>query len=160
MTSNGCFPFFFNFYFYFILLYNIVLVLPYIDMNPPRVYMRSQTWTPLLPPSKQWFLKDSLQCGIWNQMSFLYSVTLKYISVSWILNGSFNHVWFCISLHWSFEKYCHWVIWILQMFTHFSMHVITTNLFLLIYTYWNFWVTGNKNIRQWQLIFPSTVTNS
>ena len=32
--------FFFNFYFYFILLYNTVLVLPYIDMNPPRVYMR------------------------------------------------------------------------------------------------------------------------
>ena len=27
---------FFNFYFYFILLYNTVLVLPYIDMNPPR----------------------------------------------------------------------------------------------------------------------------
>ena len=43
--------FFFNFYFYFILLYNTVLVLPYIDMNPPRVYMRSQTWTPHhLPP--------------------------------------------------------------------------------------------------------------
>ena len=28
--------FFLNFYFYFILLYNTVLVLPYIDMNPPR----------------------------------------------------------------------------------------------------------------------------
>ena len=27
---------FFYFYFYFILLYNTVLVLPYIDMNPPR----------------------------------------------------------------------------------------------------------------------------
>ena len=33
---------FFNFYFYFILLYNTVLVLPYIDMNPPRVNMSSQ----------------------------------------------------------------------------------------------------------------------
>ena len=43
--------FFLNFYFYFILLYNTVLVLPYIDMNPPRVYMQSQTWTPLPPPS-------------------------------------------------------------------------------------------------------------
>ena len=32
-----------NFYFYFILLYNTVLVLPYIDMNPPRVYMSSQS---------------------------------------------------------------------------------------------------------------------
>ena len=44
---------FFNFYFYFILLCNTVLVLPYIDMNPPWVYMRSQTWTPLLTPSAQ-----------------------------------------------------------------------------------------------------------
>ena len=35
--------FFFNFYFYFILLYNTVLVLPYIDMNPLWVYMHSQT---------------------------------------------------------------------------------------------------------------------
>ena len=39
-------PFFFIYF-----LYNTVLVLPYIDMNPPRVYMRSQTWTPLPPPS-------------------------------------------------------------------------------------------------------------
>ena len=40
-----CKTFFFllNSYFYFVLLYNTVLVLPYIDMNPPRVYMRSQT---------------------------------------------------------------------------------------------------------------------
>ena len=44
--------FFFNFYFYFILLYNTVLVLSYINMNPPQVYMSSQTWTPPphLPP--------------------------------------------------------------------------------------------------------------
>ena len=38
-------------FFYFILLYNTVLVLPYINMNPPRVYMSSQSWTPLPPPS-------------------------------------------------------------------------------------------------------------
>ena len=37
------FLFLFNFYFYFILLYNTVLVLPYIDMNPPQVYMSSQS---------------------------------------------------------------------------------------------------------------------
>ena len=41
----------FYFYFYFILLYNTVLVLPYIDMNQPRVYMSSQSWTPLPPPT-------------------------------------------------------------------------------------------------------------
>ena len=35
----------------FFLLYNIVLVLPCINMNPPRVYTCSQSWTPLLSPS-------------------------------------------------------------------------------------------------------------
>ena len=35
----------------FILLYNIVLVLPYIDLNPPWVYMCSPSWTPLPTPS-------------------------------------------------------------------------------------------------------------
>ena len=43
LKSLPLFKFFFNFYFYFILLYNTVLVLPYIDTNPSRVYMRSQT---------------------------------------------------------------------------------------------------------------------
>ena len=52
---------FINYYFYFILLYNTVLVLPYIDMNPPRVYMSSQTWTPLPPPSP-YHLSRSSQC--------------------------------------------------------------------------------------------------
>ena len=37
--------FFFKFYFYIILLYNTILVLPYIGMNQPRVYMSSQSWT-------------------------------------------------------------------------------------------------------------------
>ena len=43
--------FFFNFNFYFVLPCNTVLVLPYIDMNPPQVYMSSQSWTPLPPPT-------------------------------------------------------------------------------------------------------------
>ena len=33
------------------LLYNIVLVLPYINMHPPRVYTCSPSWTPLPRPS-------------------------------------------------------------------------------------------------------------
>ena len=53
--------FFFNFYFYFILLYNTVLVLPYTDMNPPRVYMSSQTRTPLPPPTP-YHLSGSSPC--------------------------------------------------------------------------------------------------
>ena len=35
--------FFFNFYFYFILLYNTVLVLPYIDMNTPSASKTPQS---------------------------------------------------------------------------------------------------------------------
>ena len=50
------------FLFYFIfLLYNTVLVLPYIDMNPPQVYMSSQPWT-LLPPPSPYHLSGSSQC--------------------------------------------------------------------------------------------------
>ena len=50
-----------NKFFSIILIYNTVLVLPYSDMNPPRVYMRSQTWTPLPPPSPQ-HLSGSSPC--------------------------------------------------------------------------------------------------
>ena len=55
------FYFFFNFYFYFIFLYNTVLVLPYIDMNPPQIYMSSQPWIPFPPPSP-YHLSGSSQC--------------------------------------------------------------------------------------------------
>ena len=49
------------FYLFFILLYNTVLVLPHINMNPPRVYTCSQSWTPLPPPSS-YHLSGSFQC--------------------------------------------------------------------------------------------------
>ena len=45
----------------FILLYNTVLLLPYIDMNQPRVYMSSQSWTPL-PPCTPYHLSGSSPC--------------------------------------------------------------------------------------------------
>ena len=53
--------YFFNFYFYFILLYSTVLVLPYVDMNLPRVYMSSKIWTPLPPPTP-YHLSGSSPC--------------------------------------------------------------------------------------------------
>ena len=53
--------FFLFFNFYFILLYNTVLVLPYIDMNQPWVYMSSQSWTPLPPPTP-YHLSGSSPC--------------------------------------------------------------------------------------------------
>ena len=47
--------------FFFILLYNIVLVLLYINMNPPQVYTCSPSWTPL-PPRSPYHPSGSSQC--------------------------------------------------------------------------------------------------
>ena len=58
-----CKPFisyFFKFYFIF-KLYNIVLVLPYIKMNPPQTYTCSPSWT-LLPPPSPYHPSGSSQC--------------------------------------------------------------------------------------------------
>ena len=52
--------FFFKFYFIF-KLYNIVLVLSNIEMNPPQVYLCSPSWT-LLPPSSPYPPSGSSQC--------------------------------------------------------------------------------------------------
>ena len=43
---------------FLILLYNTLSVLPYINMNPPRVYMSSQSWTPptSLPIPSLWVI--------------------------------------------------------------------------------------------------------
>ena len=52
----------FNFLLYFIFkLYNIVLVLPNIEMNPPQVYMCSPSWT-LLPSPSPYHPSGSSQC--------------------------------------------------------------------------------------------------
>ena len=56
--------FFFTFLnkFYFIFkLYNIVLVLPNIEMNTPQVYLCSPSWT-LLPPPSPYHPSGSSQC--------------------------------------------------------------------------------------------------
>ena len=55
---------FFHLFVFSINLFNwrlIVLVLPYIDMNPPWVYMRSPSWTPL-SPSSPYHPSGSSQC--------------------------------------------------------------------------------------------------
>ena len=43
-------PYSISFFFFPFLLYNIVLVLPYINMNPPWVYTCSPSWTPCTIP--------------------------------------------------------------------------------------------------------------
>ena len=63
--EDHCFTYDVNYicfiYFYFILLYNTVLVLPYIDMNLPWVYTSSQSWIPLRPPTP-YHLSGSSPC--------------------------------------------------------------------------------------------------
>ena len=59
-ASVGNPPFFIVFYFIF-KLYNIVLVLPNIEMNPPQVYMCSPAWT-LLPSPSPYHPSGSSQC--------------------------------------------------------------------------------------------------
>ena len=56
-------------FFYFILLYNTVLVLPYIDMNSPWVYTIARTWKkPRCPSADEWIRK------LW------YIYTMEYYS--------------------------------------------------------------------------------
>ena len=49
------------FFSFFFLLYNIILVLPYINMHLPQVYTCSQSWT-LLPPPSPSHPSGSSQC--------------------------------------------------------------------------------------------------
>ena len=61
MVARIIFFFHFTALFYFILLYNIVLVLPHVNMNPPWAYACSPSWTPLPSPSP-YHTSRSSQC--------------------------------------------------------------------------------------------------
>ena len=56
MCHSGCFV-----YYFFFFLYNIVLVLPYINMHLPRVYTCPPSWNPL-PPASPYHPSGSSQC--------------------------------------------------------------------------------------------------
>ena len=85
-----CFTCTLCFFLLFFLLYNIVLVLPYINMHPPWVYMCSPSWTPLPPPSP-YHSSGSSQCtspklpvsciepGL--AIRFLYDITEYYSAI-------------------------------------------------------------------------------
>ena len=69
--------------FFFFKLYNIVLVLPNIEMNPPQVYMCSPPWT-LLPPhtiplGRPSAPAPSIQHHAWNLDWWLISYMILYV---------------------------------------------------------------------------------
>ena len=77
------FSFYLNFYFYFILLYNTVLVLPYIGMNLPRNSLFFYDPTDvgnLISGSVQWYLKicPQIRLGIRKLISLLRKVYYGY----------------------------------------------------------------------------------
>ena len=86
-----------SFIYYYYLLYSIVLVLPYMNMNPPRVYLCSPSWTPLPPPSP-YHPSGSSQCsGPKHPVSciepglvihFLYDITHISMPFSQIIQSS------------------------------------------------------------------------
>ena len=95
----------------FILLYNIVLVLPYIDLNPPWVYMCFPSWTPLPLPSPL-HPSGSSQCTSFFSHLYPKCLTLclsfKQINISKYLKScAKNLCWnsVCHSLIHSFNKY-------------------------------------------------------
>ena len=87
--------------FFIFLLYNIVLVFPYIDMNLPWVYMCSPSWTPLPPlfPSHSF---GSSQCtspehpvsciepGLVIRFT-CYNLHVKFFKISFLLKESLPH---------------------------------------------------------------------
>ena len=66
------FLFLFSFSSFFFLLYNIVLVLPYINMHLPRVYTCSPSWTPLPPPSSPKHPVSCIEPGL--VICFIYDI--------------------------------------------------------------------------------------
>ena len=88
--------------FYLFIFYNIVFVLPYINMNLPRVYTCSQSWIPLPPPSP-YHPSGSSQCtrpkhpaccikpGL--VIRFLYDIIHVSLPFSQIIPPSLSHIY-------------------------------------------------------------------
>ena len=118
---NLCFCFL-TFYFYFILLYNTVLVLPYIDMNPPRCtcdpkheppshlpphniplgHPRAPAPSVLYPASDidRWFDSYMIVCvfhALGSSQSscplFLSIIRCHYVQISWAPYNANRHFW-------------------------------------------------------------------
>ena len=122
--------FFLNFIIIIILLYNIVLVLPYISMHPPRVYTCSPSWTSLPIPSF-WVIpvhQPQASCVLhrtWTDDSFLiwYYTCFKAIlpnhpplSLSHRVQKTVLYIWVFFALCYFLEK----ISFIFKVSLHFG----------------------------------------
>ena len=82
---------------FFLFIYFILLVLPYINMNPPRVYMCSQTWTSLPPPSPYHpSFSTTLYSGISCKsvpLNLILRLVIYGTTESIVVVQSLTHVW-------------------------------------------------------------------
>ena len=85
--------FFFFLIFTFTLFYNTVLALPYIGMNPPQVYMSSQSWTPLPPPTPYHLSGSSLCTSPKHPVSCIeHRLALGFLHDSIHVSMPFSHI--------------------------------------------------------------------
>ena len=99
-----------TFSFFFLYFINIVLVLPYINMNPPQVYTCSPSWI-LLPPPSLYHPSGSSQCTSRSYFQILKSHLVIFLNIlnylhGQILNRTFNHS-ICYTIYLPQYKCCH-----------------------------------------------------
>ena len=106
-SSPSFFYYFYLVVFFCFLLYNTVLVLPYVNMNPPRVYISSHSWTPL-PPLSPYHPSGLSQCTSPKHpvscieprlaICFLYDIIHVSISFLHLLLSLFVGWWFSVTV--------------------------------------------------------------
>ena len=139
---------------FFSSLYNIVFVLPYINMHLPWVYTCSPSWTPLPPPSP-YHPSGSSQCTSPKlpvsciepgpAIHFLYDIIHVLMAFSQIIPHSLSHrvqktvLYLCVSFAVShIGTYC---------FSSLSL----IRYLKIIWTYF-FWISNNNNLKSHLLI--------
>ena len=137
--------FFFSLFYYYY-FYITVLVLPYIDMNPPRVYVSSQSWTPLPPPTP-YHLSGSSPCTspkhpvscIEHRLVICFLPDSIHISMpfSQIIPPSPSPTESKSPLYTS-------VSLLLSRIQGYHYHLSTFHIYVLVYLYWcfSFWLTS------------------
>ena len=82
LTLTCNLSFFLNFYFYYILLYNTVLVLPYIDMNPPNLFLKLNMLT--VRKGRKYLEMFSFPPA-WILIFLYFNMEIKWKKFTWVI---------------------------------------------------------------------------